>query len=47
MVLLEFARVIRQWYHANDGVFMSERFQQQRAQAVLDYYAHVGDPTCG
>lgn len=47
MVLIKFVSMIRRWYHANDEVFLSERFQQQRAQAVLDYYAHVGDPTNG
>ena len=47
MAFIKFVSVIRGWYHANDEVFLSERFQQQRAQAVLNYYAHVGDPTCG
>jgi hypothetical protein len=47
MWLIEFLGRVRRWYHANDEVFFSERYKQQRAQAVLDYYAHVGDPTCG
>jgi len=47
MALIKFVAMIRRWYHANDEVFLSEPFQQQRAQAVLHYYAHVGDPTCG
>ncbi len=47
MALFRWIGLIRRWWHANDDMFLSERYQQQRAQAVLDHYAHVGDPTCG
>ena len=33
------------WYHSNDEIYESDLYQRQRAQATLDYYTHVGDPT--
>ena len=38
---------VRNWYHSNDEIYLSEVFQRQRAQATLDYYTHVWDPTSG
>lgn len=38
---------VRSWYHSNDEIYLSEVFQRQRAQATLDYYTHVWDPTSG
>jgi hypothetical protein len=38
---------LRRWYHSNDEIYLSDECHRQRAQARLDYYAHVGDPTCG
>ena len=40
-------RAMCRWYHSNDEMYFSEAYQRQRAQAILDYYTHVGDPTAG
>ena len=36
MALIKFSGMICRWYHANDEAFHSQRYQQQRARAVLN-----------
>jgi hypothetical protein len=45
MWLIRLFGMIRRWYHANDEIYFSDAYQQQRAQAMLDYYAHVWYPS--
>lgn len=45
MWLLRLLGKLHTWYHSNDEIYLSAAYQRQRAQATLDYYAHVGDPT--
>lgn len=44
-IVMRLLAKLRSWYHSNDEVYFSEEFQRRRAQATLDYYVHVGDPT--
>ncbi len=47
MWLIRLVKKLRRWYHSNDEIYLSDMFQRQRAQATLDYYTHVWDPTSG
>ena len=45
MWLIRLFGTIRSWYHANDEIYLSDAYQQQRAQTMLDFYAHVWYPS--
>lgn len=45
MWIVSILRGISRWYHSNDEMYCSDAYQRQRAQATLDYYTHVGDPS--
>lgn len=47
MLLIRLLRRIHRWYHSNDEIYFSEAYRRQRAQATLEYYAKVWDPTSG
>jgi hypothetical protein len=45
MWLIRLFGTIRSWYHANDEIYLSDAYQQQRAQTMLDFYANVWYPS--
>jgi len=45
MWLIRLFGTIRRWYHANDEIYLSDAYQQQRGQTMLDFYAHVWYPS--